>query len=430
MSSPVLVPSAHPFGAGLARSAVTARAQRIIRPRARPVVPADFRLADNPAAAVLRATVTQGPISRDVAARATGLSIATVNRQVTALLAAGLLRERADLTESGAIGRPKVPFEVDYESYVTVGIHIGAAVTKIIAADLRGRILGGLETSTPRTGQDLGLAAIARRAHAFADRWHKRRPLWVGVAVGGRVEPNSGVVDHPRLGWRQAPVGAVIGHALGLPVSVSAHVEAMAAAELLLAPAASEEHDPRAGSLYCYARETAGVALTLDGRVHTPSSGPGSIAHLPAGSDVPCECGRTGCLEATVSDRAVLDRAVADGIVPAADATIAQVYRAAAGGSAAAHELLTERAATLGRTVAVLRDMLNPDRVILGGQAFTDYPAGLPHVAAAFAGATALPRTDIRVSGFGNRVQEFAAGVTSLATLYADPLVAIRRSMA
>ena len=62
---------------------------------ARPAVPAELRITDNPAAAVLRAA-TRGPIFRDIAAQATGLSIATVNRQVSALLSAGLLRERAD----------------------------------------------------------------------------------------------------------------------------------------------------------------------------------------------------------------------------------------------------------------------------------------------------------------------------------------------
>ena len=85
-------------------------------PQRAQVVAPQLRLADSPAAAVLRAAAVRGPISRDVAARATDLSIATVNRQVSALLGAGLLRERADLTASGAIGRPRVPFEVNHES--------------------------------------------------------------------------------------------------------------------------------------------------------------------------------------------------------------------------------------------------------------------------------------------------------------------------
>src|SRR5690348_3715675 len=117
----------------------------------RPAVRPELRIAENPAAAVLRAA-TRGPIFRDIATQTTGLSIATVNRQVSALLSAGLLRERADLTASGAVGRPRVPFEIDHESYVTLGVHIGSAVTRIIAADLSGKILGGLEIATPQVG--------------------------------------------------------------------------------------------------------------------------------------------------------------------------------------------------------------------------------------------------------------------------------------
>ncbi|MFE3441961.1 ROK family protein [Nocardia sp. NPDC059180] len=403
----------------------------------RPVVVApELRISDNPAAAVLRAA-TGGPVSRDNAARATGLSIATVNRQVSALLNAGLLRERPDLTASGAVGRPRVPFEIDHDAYLTISVHIGAAATKIVAADLRGRILGGLAIATPQTGQEFAVTTVARSARAFLQRWHRRKPLWAGVAIGGRVDSQTGVVDHPKLGWRGAPLGAVLAEVLELPVSVAPHVEAMAASELLLPTVEREAADVWSGltkgsSLYFYVRETAGVAVTLDGRVHTPSNGPGSIAHLPTGSDVECGCGRKGCFEVTVGDRALHARAVGRGIIPAHNGTggttIADLYRAAADGSHPARDLLTERATTLGHTVALIRDLLNPDRVVLGGQAFTTYRPALAHVSRAFNQATALPPTDIRITGFAPKVQEFAAVVTSLTPLYTDPLTALRRA--
>ncbi|MEU2039503.1 ROK family transcriptional regulator [Nocardia niwae] len=399
----------------------------------RPVVAPELRIGDNPAAAVLRAA-TGGPVSRDNAARTTGLSIATVNRQVSALLAAGLLRERPDLTASGAVGRPRVPFEIDHEAYLTIGIHIGAAVTKIVAADLRGRILGGLAIATPQTGQEFATTTVARSAKAFLQRWHRRKALWAGVAIGGRVDPLTGVVDHPKLEWRGAQVGSVLGEVLELPVSVAPHVEAMAGSELLLPTGEPKDQArvERGSSLYFYVRETAGVAVTLDGRVHTPSNGPGSIAHLPTGSDVECTCGRRGCLEVTVGDRSLHSRAVGRGIIPAhngtAGSTIADLYRAAEAGSESARELLAERATILGHTVAMVRDMLNPDRVILGGQAFTGYRPAVAHVARAFNQGSTLPPTDIRISGFGGKVQEYAAVVTSLSVLYADPLAAVRRT--
>jgi predicted NBD/HSP70 family sugar kinase len=406
----------------------------------------DLKLSGTPASAVLRTALLEGPVSRDVIARSSGVSTATVNRQVSALVASGLLRERADLVASGAIGRPRVPVEIDHEPYLTIGIHIGSVTTGIVAADLRGRILGAVDIATPadattglrpsrnqtttglrppRNGTQ-ALETIAASAQAFAARWHKRRPLWVGVALGGRVDAAAGTADHPRLGWVDAPVGAVLGERLGLPVSVSPHVEAMAASELLLAPGRRPD---TGSSLYFYAREMVGVAITIDGRVHTPSSGPGSIAHLPTGSSAQCTCGRTGCLEASVSDRSVVESARRAGVVDAG-ASIAAVYAAARSGSLAVHRILVERAEILGRTLAVLHDLFNPDRVLLGGQAFSEYQPGLPHVGEAFAACSVLPRTDLRVSGFGSRVQEYAAATVSLSPLYSDPIGAMRKAEA
>ena len=98
------------------------------------------------------------------------------------------------------------------------------------------------------------------------------------------------------------------------------------------------------------------------------------------------------------------------------------------GHSGGARELLAERAKVLGGAVALLRDVLNPDDVVVGGQAFTEYPEGLPEAHAAFAAQTVLGSRDIRVTAFGNRVQEAGAGVVSLSSLYADPLGAFRRA--
>ncbi|PRC47307.1 hypothetical protein C6A85_85615, partial [Mycobacterium sp. ITM-2017-0098] len=206
------------------------------------IVAPSLRIPDAAAAAVFAAARQRGPIARDVIAQVTGFSIATVNRQVTALLDAGVLRERGDLAVSGAIGRPRVPVEVNHEPFFTLGVHIGARTTSIVATDLLGRTLDVVETSTPRGGQAAGLTAIAGSARRYLSRppraggapRHRRRPLWVGVATGGVVDSSTGYLDHPRLGWSDAPVGPVLAEALGLPVSVASHVDAMAGAELLL----------------------------------------------------------------------------------------------------------------------------------------------------------------------------------------------------
>lgn len=409
------------------------------RPRKRPglrVVSPSLHLSDSAAASVFRAVRLRGPVGRDVIAGVTSLSNATVNRQVIALLDAGLLRERADLAVSGAIGRPRVPVEVNHEPFLTLGIHIGARTTSIVATDLFGRTLDTVETVTPRGGAERALASLADAARRYLSRWHRRRALWVGVAIGGVVDSVTGHVDHMRLGWRNAPVGPVLAQAVGLPVSVASHVDAMAGAELLLGmprylPSSST-------SLYVYARETVGYALMIGGRVHCPASGPGTIATLPAQSEL---LGGSGQLESTVSDEAVLVAARRLGILPqivpsaapvgragGPGAGITELLRVARAGDQQAKDLLAERARVLGEAVALLRDLLNPDELVVGGQAFTEYPEAMEQLEAAFAARSVLAARDIRVTGFGNRVQEAGAGIVSLSGLYADPLGAMRRA--
>jgi predicted NBD/HSP70 family sugar kinase len=397
----------------------------------RQILPPSLHLSDSAAASVFRAVRLRGPVGRDVIAGVTSLSIATVNRQVIALLEAGLLRERADLAVSGAIGRPRVPVEVNHEPFVTLGIHIGARTTSIVATDLFGRTLDTVETPTPLNAAGPALASLADSAARYLRRWHRRRPLWVGVAIGGAVDSATGHVDHARLGWRQAPVGPVLADALGLPVSLASHVDAMAGAELLLGMRRFAPSSPT--SLYVYARETVGYALVIGGRVHCPASGPGTIAPLPVQSEL---LGGTGQLESTVSDEAVLAAARRLRVLPSAPATrtggpataITDLLRVARAGNPQAKSLLTERAKVLGEAVALLRDLLNPDELVVGGQAFTEYPEGMAEVEAAFTARSVLPPRDVRVTVFGNRVQEAGAGIVSLGGLYADPLSAMRRA--
>ncbi|WP_018178739.1 ROK family protein [Jongsikchunia kroppenstedtii] len=376
-----------------------------------------LQLSTKPSAVVLRAARLRGPVFRDAAAQASGLSISTVNRQVSALLKAGLLRERADLAPAGAIGRPRLPFELNSAEFLTVGIHIGYKVTSITTHDLFHRVVGAIQIPTPAADTpEQTLASISVSAKRFLTRWPVKHVLWAGVAIGGRVG-EGGVVDHPRLGWRGVPVGATIADITGLPVSVASHVEAMAAAELLLNPS-----DTGANFLYFYARETVGVSFTVDGAVYTPTAGPPVIGHFPVGRTELLDPKNTGRLEDTVSDTGVVEAARAAGLaVDEAD----EVHRLAADGDERAQAILDERATVLGRAVGMIADIFNPDHVVLGGQAFTDAPATLPKVAAAVRATSVAENRDVRVSRSGATVQQLAAGAVSLDAIYNDPIEAL-----
>ena len=388
-----------------------------------------LHLSTKPAAVVLRAARLHGPVFRDAASAASGLSISTVNRQVSALLKAGLLRERADLAPAGAIGRPRLPFELNTAEYLTVGIHIGLKVTSITTHDLFHRVVGAIQIPTPAADTpEQTLTSIGLSAKRFLSRWQNKRVLWAGVALAGRVD-NGGRVSHSRLNWQSAPVGEVLASVIGLPISVASHVEAMAAAELLLNPQAELLVDPgqEGGSfVYFYARETVGIAFTVGGSVYTPTAGPPEIGHFPAGRTELLDPHRTGRLEPTVSDTGVVDAAIAAGLTIE---TVEDVHQLAAAGNDVARAILTERAEVLGRAVGLISDIFNPDHVVLGGQAFTDAPSTLPVVARAVRETSVSERRDVRVSRSGATVQQQAAGAVSLDAIYSDPIEALSRSL-
>ena len=66
--------------------------------------------------------------------------------------------------------------------------------------------------------------------------------------------------------------------------------------------------------------------------------------------------------------------------------------------------------------------MVNPDRLILVGQAFTGYPPMLDEVVASFAETTRLPALTPTFTRFGAGIQAVAAGTIALGPVYDDPL--------
>ncbi|MGH1565042.1 ROK family protein [Mumia sp. DW29H23] len=355
---------------------------------------------------VLRTVLHHGVAFRDQIAEATGLSAATVGRQVTALARCGLLRERPDCTRSGHVGRPSIPVEVDDRRLSAGAVHIGRLVTTVALTDLRGRVLGIAHLPTRGSDRDLVTAAA-------------RRLVGLQAGIGDRVLVTAAVVA-PWEALDRSPVvaGRTLRDVTTLPTATADHVAAVAAADLLSSP----DH-AQGTTAYVYARETVGVASVHDGVVPSGGRRTGSVTHLPTTSDAPCSCGSRGCLGATVA--AIGPAAHAAGIVSRPDVEL--VHAAALAGDPTAHDLLMTRADHLGRAVAIIRDLLDPHRVVLAGQAFTAYPPAASVVLEAFRRTTSLGPVPITLSRFGAEVQAAAAGAIALGPVYRDPVAALDR---
>lgn len=362
---------------------------------------------------VVAAIRQHGLAFRDQIATRTGLSTATVARAVSDLAAAGLVRERADRSRTGSVGRPSVPVSLDDERYVVVGVHLGRRVVTVSLTGIDGTVLAVSTIEAPQHGVDELVAAVVTRTRSMLDRVPARRALALGIVAPWRdIEYTlEQVVDR-------------LSRATELPVEAADHIQAIAAAEF-----AGGRRRPADGvTLYVYARDTVGFAVVWDGTLaHHDASRVGRLAHLPTGSTARCPCGAEGCLEATVSDQSLAARAYDDGVID--EPEIGALLSAARNGHPDAHRRLVTRGEVLGRSAAVLRDMLNPDRMILAGQAFTGYEESLDEVVAGFTRTTTLPAIDLTFTRFGAGVQAIAAGTTALRPVDRDPMGCLRRHL-
>ncbi len=386
------------------------------------------------AGAVLRAVLEDGPIARSTIARITGLSPASVTGHCGELVELGLLRELPDQVRSNGAGRPHIPVDIDVTRHVVAAVHIAVRLTTVALLDLRGRVLARRQIphetqemykthETRGSTEPAAIVDVAARSIAELHAAHAGdgRLAGVGVATGGWVDPDAGVVmDHPRLGWSLVPLRDQLSARTGLPVYVDGHSRALLHAEVLFGEAS------RVGSvLHVFVGNVVDAAFATRGEAHYGSRAQaGAIAHLPVeGSREPCACGRIGCLEAAVSEHTLTRLAHEQGIVDTPD--IRTLFEAARDGNDAAVELFVERSRQVGRAVALLMDVFGPERVVV-----TD--PTLPYLPRALDALRTVTRESVRTvcdidnmlmpTSFPGRVLETAGGAVLLDALYRNPL--------
>ncbi len=328
---------------------------------------ADVRAAN--LAVVLRFVRENAPCSRADIAASTGLNKATVSSLVGDLVDRRLLRETG-LTEN-RVGRPATMLVLDGSPYAAIGMEVNVDYITAVAVDLKGEKLlnwrrsfsGG--TSSPSQSV-AAAAAIARRV---AGRMTKeaRQVLGLTVAVPGLVDVHGTVRIAPNLGWQDIDLSGDLTKALrdpGFPVTVDNDANSAVLAEHRFGP-----HGNTANLVYITGEVGVGAGVIMDGRLRRGGQGyAGEVGHIQIdamGAD--CRCGRRGCLEATAGIGAVLAQTAPDASPAELEPEIDEVVRRARSGDQQILALLETVGRNLGKGVAILANLLNPEVVILGG---------------------------------------------------------------
>lgn len=315
-------------------------------------------------------------LSRTELVEETGLSAQTVTNITRRLLDEQLISE-AGRTITGP-GKPRTILRLNPGSRLAVGIHLDPAVMTFVLLDLAGTVVTHEVRRTPASDPRRVISAMAAGiekliGQADVDR---TRVAGVGVATPGPLDPARGtVIDPPKLHeWHRVPLRDALAEATGFPVALEKDTTAAAVAELW------KGDDPaNASFLFVYIGIGIGAAVVVDGDVMRGASrNVGEIGHLIVDPDGPaCACGMRGCVEVVCTPQAIVERAERAGIfadgpmgssdVVSVDARFGQLADLAEAGHEPATELLRQAAGDLSVLISGLTNMLDVDRVVLGG---------------------------------------------------------------
>jgi predicted NBD/HSP70 family sugar kinase len=314
--------------------------------------------------AVLALLGTSGPLSRADLARELEVSPATVTQITKELMARGMVLEVEQAPSRG--GRPGQLLGLVGSAGHALGAKVAADHVAIADVRLDGQVLARWEHPLDASGPAAPDALAAHLKRAIEDSAAVGTPLLgVGVGVPGSVdEQATGTVDAPTLGWQRLALGQRLRSALAVPVLVENDVNTLAVAERLYGRGRTHRD-----FLVVTIGRGVGAGLVVDGTVYRGArGGAGEFGHLPVQRDGEvCPCGNKGCLESLVgADALVREARRAD--VLGSHGTVDELSVKADDGNLDARAVLAYAADVLGRAVAGLVNVMDPEVVVVLGE--------------------------------------------------------------
>ncbi len=261
-----------------------------------------------------------------------------------------------------------------------IGIDVGGTNVKIALVDSDGKI--GYSTTSP-TRAEMGYEyTINNMKQAIRDLMTETKLSakdieGIGFGLPGQVDFKSGIV---RLitnipGWVEIPLAKMIEDEFHIPTRIDNDVRCAALGELNFGAGKGCEN------LICITVGTGiGSGLIINGRlVRGASNAAGEIGHIKLQMhDGPiCGCGDTGCLEAFASGPSIV--AMAEEYIMGGKSTKYRemanggaitpfiVAEAAKAGDPVAKRIFTRMGEYIGIGMASVVNLLNPERIIVGG---------------------------------------------------------------
>jgi predicted NBD/HSP70 family sugar kinase len=319
------------------------------------------RVAPDSPGAVLQLIRAGTVSSRANLAKLLGVSASTAGLRVQSLIDHGYVQELDDGLPQGGRRPRRIMLRPDYGEVIAVDL--GSHHAAMGQYDMNFRLIEEHENTPVRIEE--GPDAVLRWVTEMVENQviEPKRLRGITIGVPGPVDARTGrVVSPSRMpGWHGVNVRVqMFGRGSRVPVLVDNDANLAALGEHAIAPV---EH-----MVYLKAGTGIGCGVIASGRLHRGSVGAaGDISHLPVPGreNVPCSCGRSGCLDAVASGAALVRDLLTVG---ASVSSPSDVVALAVDADPIATRMLRDAGRATGELVATVVNFFNPDALVIGGQ--------------------------------------------------------------
>lgn len=259
---------------------------------------------------------------------------------------------------------------------VYAGVDVGGTYVKIGLVTREGEIIR--KTQIPSQIHQPAENMLTRAAQTIQQLLREEKSCKLkgaGIGTAGAVNVDEGILyEAPNMpDWKDEPFGRILSELLKVPVVLDNDANVAAWGEYAYGAGRGSRY-----MLMVTLGTGVGGGLVLDGKPYRGAEDAGGeFGHVKIDFDGwTCGCGSQGCVEAYVGTRGILKR-VHTGLVHAPDSLLAKmepekimpvdVSRAADQGDVLAIEVLRQTGEYLGYALSNIVNLLNIQRVVVGG---------------------------------------------------------------
>lgn len=304
------------------------------------------------------------------------LSVPTVTKFISEMCEEGYINDYGKLETSG--GRHPSIYGLNPESGYFIGVDIKKFAINIGLINFKGDMLE-LNMNTPykfeNTQEALERLCDLIKNFIKETEVNKDKIMNICINISGRVNPESGY-SFSMFNFSEQPLAEVLAKKIGFPVCIDNDTRAMTYGEYMKGNVTGEKN-----IIFVNISCGLGIGIIIDGKIYTGKSGfSGEFGHVNVfDNEIICHCGKKGCLETEASGSAfhriflerikngetsILSNRLKEKNKPL---TLDELIEAACKEDPLCIEIVEEIGQKLGKQIAGLINIFNPEMVIIGG---------------------------------------------------------------